>query len=118
MKVLVTGGAGFIGHHLVTALVARGDDVVVLDDFSSGTHDRVSGITAARIVEGDLREGPELIEALKGREVVFHQAAIPSVARSVADPADQPRQCRGTIEVMFAARAGVRRVVYAGSSSV
>jgi UDP-glucose 4-epimerase len=65
VNVLVTGGARFIGHHLVRALVARGDDVVVFDDFSTGRRDRVSDIGASRIVEGDLREGPSLVTALK-----------------------------------------------------
>jgi nucleoside-diphosphate-sugar epimerase len=120
VKVLVTGGAGFIGHHLVAALVERGDDVVVLDDFSTGRRDRVSDIGASRIIEGDLREGRELIEALDGRELVFHQAAIASVVRSIADPVTTNAvNVEGTIRLMVeAARAGVRRVIAASSSAV
>lgn len=120
MKVLVTGGAGFIGHHLVKALVARGDDVVVFDDFSTGRRDRVSNAGASRIIEGDLREGPGLVEALEGREVVFHQAAIASVARSVVDPVTTNSvNVDGTIRLMVrAADAGVRRLVVASSSAV
>lgn len=120
MKILVTGGAGFIGHHLVKALVARGDDVVVFDDFSSGRRERMSGVGVSRTVEGDLRAGPGLLEALNGREVVFHQAAIASITRSLVDPvATNAVNVDGTIRLMVAAAdAGVRRVVVASSSAV
>jgi len=120
MRVLVTGGAGFIGHHLSRALGARGDDVVVFDDFSTGVRDRLIDSGLARIVEGDLREGPELAEALQGCELVFHQAAIASVAMSVADPeTTNAVNVDGTVRLMVeAARAGVRRVVAASSSAV
>lgn len=120
MRVLVTGGGGFIGHHLVTALVARGDDVVVFDDFSTGRRDRLPGARAARIVEGDIREGPALPEALRDREVVFHLAAIASVVRSVVDPVTTNAvNVDGTVRLMVeAAPAGVRRVIAASSSSV
>jgi UDP-glucose 4-epimerase len=120
VNVLVTGGAGFIGHHLVRALVGAGHDVVVFDDFSSGQRDRVSQSGASRIVEGDLRMGAGLIQALEGREVVFHEAALVSVARSVIDPvATNAINVDGTIRLMIAAaEAGVRRVVVASSSAV
>jgi UDP-glucose 4-epimerase len=120
VNVLVTGGAGFIGHHLVRALVARGDDVVVFDDFSTGRRDRVSDIGASRIVEGDLREGPSLVTALKGREIVFHEAAITSVARSVIDPVTTNSvNVDGTVRLMVeAADAGIRRLVVASSAAV
>ena len=121
MKVLVTGGAGFIGHHLVDALLARGDDVVLIDNFSTGLRSRIEPfIGRATIVEGDIRNAPDVARAVEGREVVLHQAAIPSVARSVADPATSNSvNVDGTISLMLGcAAAGVRRVVVAGSSSV
>jgi len=120
MRALVTGGAGFIGHHLVRALVDRGDDVVVLDDFSTGRRERLAGMRAARIVEANLCAGPGLADALQDREVVFHLAAIASVARSVADPvATNAVNVDGTVRLMVGAvRAGVRRVVVASSSAV
>ena len=120
MKVLVTGGAGFIGHHLVRVLVGGGHDVVVFDDFSSGRRDRVRQPGVSRVVEGDLREGAGLGEALEGREVVFHEAALVSVAKSVADPVTTNAiNVDGTIRLMgAAAEAGVRRVIVASSSAV
>lgn len=120
MRVLVTGGAGFVGHHLVMGLVDRGDDVVVLDDFSTGRRERLHGARAVRIVEGDLRRGPALVRALADREVVFHLAAIASVAKSVTDPqATNAVNVDGSLRlVVEAARAGVRRVVVASSSAV
>lgn len=121
MRVLVTGGAGFIGHHLVGALLARGDEVVVLDDFSTGLRWRLSPIMERiTMVEGDLRDPDAVARATQGADVVLHQAAIPSVARSVADPLrSNSVNVDGTIQLMLAcAEAGVRRVVAAGSSSV
>lgn len=121
MRVLVTGGAGFIGHHLVPALLERGDDVVVLDDFSTGFRWRLSEFDGeVRVIEGDLRDQAVVRRATEGVEVVLHQAAIPSVARSVADPIlSNSVNVDGTIQLMLAsAAAGVRRVVAAGSSSV
>jgi UDP-glucose 4-epimerase len=121
VKALVTGGAGFIGHHLAAALVERGDTVVVLDDLSTGDPERLR-LIADRIsfIHGDIRQPGDIEEAVAGCEVVFHQAALPSVARSVRDPvATNDVNVTGTIRVMrAAARAGVRRVVFAGSSSV
>lgn len=120
MNVLVTGGAGFIGHHLVRALVARGDDVVVLDDLSTGRRDRVMDAGASRIVEADIRDGPALVAALKGREIVFHEAAIASVVQSVADPwTTNSVNVDGTIRLATkAADAGVRRLIVASSAAV
>src|SRR3954465_8530534 len=86
-KVLVTGGAGFIGSHLVDALLARGDDVRVLDNFSTG--DRRNLLHLAQhieIVEGDLRSFERVLTAGPGCDLVFHEAALPSVPRSVQDP--------------------------------
>jgi UDP-N-acetylglucosamine/UDP-N-acetyl-alpha-D-glucosaminouronate 4-epimerase len=120
VKVLVTGGAGFIGHHLATALVARGDDVVVLDDFSTGRRERLDRAGVARVVDADLRTGPGVVDALRDREVVFHLAAIASVAKSVRDPeTTNAVNVDGTVRLMVeAARIGVRRVVVASSSAV
>lgn len=121
MRALVTGGGGFIGHHIVRRLLARGDDVSVIDDFSTGDRARLE-VHRDRIllVEGSILDPEALDRAAAGCEVVFHEAAIPSVARSVLDPHLANRvNATGTIEVMLAAaRNGVRRVVYAGSSSV
>ncbi len=121
MRILVTGGAGFIGHHLVLALLERGDDVVVLDDFSTGLRHRLAPVVdRIELVEGDIREPAHVERAMRDVAVVLHQAAIPSVARSVADPVrSNSVNVDGTIQVMLgAAAAGVRRVVMAGSSSV
>ena len=121
MRILVTGGAGFIGHHLVRALLERGDDVVVLDDYSTGLRWRLEAVSdRIMMVEGDLRDPDAVDRATHGVDVVLHQAAIPSVARSVADPIrSNSVNVDGTIRLMLAcAAAGVRRVVAAGSSSV
>lgn len=121
MRVLVTGGAGFIGHHLVGALLERGDDVVVLDDYSTGFPWRLEPVLdRITMVEGDLRDPDAVARATSGVEVVLHQGAIPSVARSVEDPLrSNSVNVDGTIQLMLAcAAAGVRRVVAAGSSSV
>jgi UDP-glucose 4-epimerase len=120
VKLLVTGGAGFIGHHLVRALLARGDEVVVLDNFSTGFPERLIGLEDARLVAGDIRDRGAVGEAVAGCDVILHQAALASVARSVADPVETDAvNAGGTIRVMLAAaEAGVRRVVFAASSSV
>ncbi len=121
MRALVTGGAGFIGHHLVRALVARGDDVVVLDDLRTGHVERLAPIRD-RIVflEGDIREPGDVAPAMADRDVVFHLAALPSIARSLDDPVTSVSvNVDGTTRVMEAAgRQGIARVVFAGSSSV
>lgn len=121
MKTVVTGGAGFIGHHLVKALLSRGDDVIVLDNYATGSAGRLADVESRiRIVEGDIRDAAAVADALKGAEVVFHEAALPSVPRSLADPqASASVNIAGTIEVMLgAAAAGCRRVILASSSSV
>ena len=121
MKTLVTGGAGFIGHHLVRSLVERGDDVTVIDDFSTGLRARLDPLREQiSVVDASILDASALDRAAAGVEVVFHEAAIPSVARSLVAPmATNQANVDGTIEVMLAAaRAGVRRVVFAGSSSV
>jgi nucleoside-diphosphate-sugar epimerase len=121
VKALVTGGAGFIGHHLVRALLERGDSVVVIDDYATGDPARLEPMRdRIRLIEGSILDPRALDEATQDCEVIFHKAAIPSVARSVADPLlSNEVNVTGTIQVMRAAqRQGVRRVVFAGSSSV
>jgi len=117
---LVTGGAGFIGSALARALLARGDRVRVLDNFFSGKRANLAEVsTDIELVEADIRDEAALARALTGVELVFHQAAIPSVPRSLADPiASHDANATGTLKVLAAAhKAGVRRVVYAASSS-
>lgn len=118
MRALVTGGAGFIGSHLVDALVDQGADVVVVDNLAAGLLDNVS--PRAELVEGDVADPELMAKAIVGCEVVFHQAALGSVARSVARPLDTDRtNVHGTLTVLDAARQeGVRRMVLASSSSV
>ena len=117
---LVTGGAGFIGSHIVERLLARGDSVRVADDFSSGRRENVPAHPALDLVEGDLAEGEVAGRAVDGCVYVIHQAAIPSVPRSVKDPVRSNRaNVDATLNVLVAARdAGVKRVIFAGSSSV
>ena len=121
MRALVTGGAGFIGHHLVRGLLERGDQVNVIDDFSTGDPARLDHIRdRITIVEGSILDEAALDDAVAGCEIIFHEAAIPSVARSFVTPRlTNDVNVGGTIEVMLAAaRHRVRRVVFAGSSSV
>jgi len=121
MRVLVTGGGGFIGSNLVRALVERGDDVRVLDNFSTGNRGNLAELANdVEIVEGELRSYERVHAATRGVEVVFHQGALPSVPRSVQDPLTTSAvNVEGTLNVLLAARdEGVRRVVCASSSSV
>jgi UDP-glucose 4-epimerase len=115
---LVTGGAGFIGSHLVEALVAAGWRVRVLDDLSTGQADNVA-LPGVELVRGDVSDPDAVARVTEGALVVFHLAALASVQRSVEAPGDTHRICAtGTLHVLDAARrAGVRRVVYAGSAS-
>ena len=118
---LVTGGAGFIGSHLVEELVERGRRVRVLDNFSTGSLANLASVASAvEIVEGDIVDADTVRAAMRGVRRVFHQAALRSVPRSVDDPASSNRvNVDGTLNVLVAARdAGVERVVYASSSSV
>lgn len=119
--VLVTGGAGFIGSHLVHALLARGDRVRVLDDLSTGSRDNLPSLTDhLEFLEGDIRDADVCRRAAEGCTYAFHEAALPSVPRSVDDPATSHAvNATGTLNVLNACRdAGVKRVVYASSSSV
>ena len=116
---LVTGGAGFIGSHLATALLARGDRVRIVDNLSTGFLRNIDLNPGVEFIEGDIADAAVAARAVQGVDFVFHQAAIPSVPRSVKDPAASNRaNIDGTLNILLAARdAGVRRVVYAGSSS-
>jgi len=117
---LVTGGAGFIGSHLVEALAARGDRVRVLDNFSTGRREHLTHVKPApEVVEGDVSDPAAVSRAVEGAEVVFHLAARASVQHSIEDPVGSHRDgASGTVQVLDAARrSGVRRVVYAGSAS-
>jgi UDP-glucose 4-epimerase len=120
LRVLVTGGAGFIGSSLARALVKRGDSVRVLDNLSSGKRSNLEDILhGVEWIEGDILDPNAMRRSAEGVQVIFHQAAIPSVPRSVAAPVpSHEANASGTLQVLEAARAlGVRRVVYAGSSS-
>src|SRR5262245_13673419 len=116
---LVTGGAGFIGSHLTDALVGQGHRVRVLDNFSTGDRANLAHLLPDHIelIAGDLTDPNVLRLAMRDVELVFHQAALPSVPRSVEDPLSTHRVCAtGTLELLAAARkAGVRRVIYAAS---
>jgi len=127
MSVLVTGGGGFIGSHLVEALLQRGASVRVLDNLTTGHRANLAGALAHpeaqrtfTFIEGDITDRKTVQEAIKGVEYVLHQAALPSVQRSVEDPITSNLvNVEGTLNVLVAAQeAGVRRVVYASSSSV
>jgi len=120
---LVTGGAGFIGSHVVERLLRDGHRVRVLDNFSSGSREHLAFASADSrldVVEGDLRDFRATAEAARGVEVIFHQAAMRSVPRSVDDPLGaNENNVTGTLNLLTAARdGGVRRVVYASSSSI
>jgi nucleoside-diphosphate-sugar epimerase len=119
LKALVTGGAGFIGSNLARALLERGDEVRVLDNFSTGYRQNLETLDVD-LVEGDLRSYERVTAAVSGVEVVFHQGALPSVPRSIQDPLTSSAvNVEGTLNVLLAARdAGARRVIFASSSSV
>ena len=121
MNVLVTGGAGFIGSHLVEGLVEQGHQVTVLDDLSTGRLENLAAVrSAVRFVKGSVTEYTDVWSAMRGCELVYHEAAIASVPRSV----ENPRQSHavnvgGTVNVLEAARRlAVRRVVFAGSAAI
>ncbi len=118
---LVTGGAGFIGSHITERLVRDGHAVRVLDDFSSGKETNLDSFrNDIEVVRGDIRDADVVKRATKGVDIVFHEAALGSVPRSVVDPLTTHEvNMTGTLNVFLAARdAGVKRVVYASSSSV
>ena len=119
-KVLVTGGAGFIGSHIVHALVERGDQVRVLDNLSTGKLRNLADVADdIELVEADLVDATAVARAVKGIDLVYHEAALASVPRSVELPLDTHAACvTGTLTLLDAARrAGVGRLIYAASSS-
>jgi UDP-N-acetylglucosamine/UDP-N-acetyl-alpha-D-glucosaminouronate 4-epimerase len=119
-KALVTGGGGFIGSNLVRRLLAEGHDVRVLDNFATGHRENLLGLDGEiELIEGDIQSYERVHNAVRGCEVVFHQAALPSVPRSIQDPlTSNAANVIGTLNILLAARdEGVRRVVYASSSS-
>jgi len=122
-RVLVTGGAGFIGSNLTEALLKKGHRVRVLDNFSTGKKQNLffdEAYPSVEIVEGDIRDVVTCQAAMKGVDYVFHQAALPSVQRSVEDPLTTHFvNANGTLNILLTARdAGVKRVIYASSSSI
>lgn len=126
MRYLVTGGAGFIGSHLVAALHADGAEVRVLDNFSSGRRENLAAIASlaganrVEIIQGDLRDDAAVADAVRGVEVIFHEAAFVSVPASMENPNECfSVNCTGTVTLLEAARAAaVRRVVLASSAAV
>jgi nucleoside-diphosphate-sugar epimerase len=119
-KVLVTGGAGFIGSNLAEELIRQGARVSIIDDLTTGFRENLEEIEGDfDFIEGDINDDNSLSRAIEGAEVVFHEAALPSVPRSVEDPAETHRVCvDGTFNLLLKAKQrGVRRFVYAASSS-
>ena len=120
MKYLVTGGAGFIGSHIVDRLLADGQQVRVLDNFSSGKRENLPPGNKVEIIEGDVGDFDTVRKAMEGVDIVFHEAAIASVPDTVRDPLASARvNYVGTVNVLEAARqAGARRVMFADSAAV
>ena len=118
MKILVTGGAGFIGSNLAQKLCQEGDEVRIIDDFSTGTLDNLVGVDA-EIINGSILDDSALEQATSGVDSIIHLAAIPSVPRSVAAPMpSHEANATGTLKVLEAARATGAYVAVASSSSV
>jgi UDP-glucose 4-epimerase len=121
MKCLVTGGAGFIGSNLVQKLLDRGDNVRILDNFATGKRQNVTGFgDRVEVIEGDIRSYHIVREAVDGIDVIFHEAALPSVPRSIKDPITTHEVgVNGTLNVLQSARdCNVKRVIFASSSSI
>jgi nucleoside-diphosphate-sugar epimerase len=121
MRVLVTGGGGFIGSHVAERLLGDGHEVVVLDNFATGRRENLMALVHdLELVEGDIRSYERVHTAMRGCDIVLHQGGLPSVPRSVQDPLTSTEaNITGTLNVLLNARdAGIRRVVYASSSSI
>jgi UDP-glucose 4-epimerase len=118
-KYLVTGAAGFIGRSIAAALLQRGDTVRGVDNFSTGKRENLIGLEQMDLLGGDLADPAVCAQACEGIDIIFHEAALPSVPRSVADPVSTNVACiDATLNLLIAARgAGVRRVIYAASSA-
>ncbi len=119
-KCLVTGGAGFIGSNLADGLIAQGAKVVIIDNFITGFRENLDEIEGDfEFVEGDINDDNALGKALDGVEIVFHQAALPSVPRSIEDPLETHQACvNGTLNLLLKSKeSSVKRFIYAGSSS-
>ena len=118
-RFLVTGAAGFIGRSITAALLARGESVRGMDSFITGKRSNLAGLEPMEFIEGDLADPAACARACAGVEIIFHEAALASVPRSVADPVATNVNCvDATLNLLVAARAaGVRRMIYAGSSS-
>ncbi|MEJ7624838.1 MAG: SDR family oxidoreductase [Pyrinomonadaceae bacterium] len=119
-RVLITGGAGFIGSNLADGLIRQGAKVTLIDNFATGFRENLEEISGDfEFIEGDITDDAALDKAVSGSEVIFHEAALPSVPRSVEDPAETHRICvDGTFNLLLKAKqTGVRRVIYAASSS-
>lgn len=121
MKYLITGGAGFIGSNIVEELLNRNETVRVLDNFSTGKRENLSQyIDTIELIEGDIRSYHIVAEAVDGMDIILHQAALPSVPRSIKDPITSDEvNVGGTLNILEAARdANIKRIVYASSSSI
>jgi nucleoside-diphosphate-sugar epimerase len=121
MKCLVTGGAGFIGSNLTEELLRKGETVRILDNFATGKRENLTSfLNRIELLEGDIRSYHIVLEAVEGVDVIFHQAALPSVPRSIEDPITTNEvNVGGTLNILNAARtAGVNTIVYASSSSI
>ena len=121
-RVLVTGGAGFIGSNLIESLLAAGNHVVCLDNFSTGKRENLLGFLhnpEFKLIEGDIRDIETCLKAVKDIEIVFHEAALGSVPRSIKDPVTSTDvNIGGFVKILFASKeSGVRRFIYAASSS-
>lgn len=121
MRVLVTGGGGFVGSHTVDRLLGDGHDVRVLDNFATGRRENLLDVLSdIDLVEGDIQSYERVSNAVRECEIVIHEAALPSVPRSVQDPlTSNATNVTGTLNVLLASRdAGIKRVIYASSSSI
>ncbi len=119
-KVLVTGGAGFIGSNLADELIRQGAKVTIIDNLVTGFQENLDEIKGEfEFIEGDINDDAALSKAIDGCEIVFHEAALPSVPRSVDDPGETHEACvNGTLKLLIKSKdVGVKRVIYAASSS-